>query len=49
MVPLLRRRGARLYVITPTLDASGRLMVSVVPFTPKRVGAQVRRLLRRRR
>ncbi|HEV7709851.1 MAG TPA: glycosyltransferase [Asanoa sp.] len=49
MVPLLRRRGTRLYVITPTLDASGRLMVSVVPFTPKRVGAQVRRLLRRRR
>ena len=49
MVPLLRRRGARLYVITPTLDASGRLMVSVVPFTSKRVGAQVRRLLRRRR
>jgi glycosyltransferase involved in cell wall biosynthesis len=49
MVPLLRRRGARLYVITPTLDASGRLMVSVVPFTAKRVGAQVRRLLRRRR
>ncbi|GIF47027.1 glycosyl transferase family 2 [Asanoa ferruginea] len=49
MVPLLRRRGARLYVLTPALDASGRLMVSVVPFTAQRIAAQLRRLLRRRR
>jgi glycosyltransferase involved in cell wall biosynthesis len=48
-VPLMRRRGTRLYVITPVLDESGRLMISVVPFTAKRVGAQLRRLLRRRR
>jgi glycosyltransferase involved in cell wall biosynthesis len=47
-VPLIRRRGTRLYVITPVLDESGRLMISVVPFTAKRVGAQLRRLLRRR-
>jgi len=31
-VPLVRRRGTRLYVITPVLDESGRLMISVVPF-----------------
>jgi len=48
-VPLIRRRGTRLYVITPVLDESGRLMISVVPFTAKRVGAQLRRLLNRRR
>jgi len=47
-VPLIRRRGTRLYVITPVLDESGRLMISVVPFTAKRVGARLRRILRRR-
>lgn len=47
-VPLVRRRGARLYVITPVVDDSGRLMISVVPVTPNRVVAQVRRTLRRR-
>jgi glycosyltransferase involved in cell wall biosynthesis len=46
--PLIRRHGTRLYVITPVLDESGRLMISVVPFTAKRVGVQLRRLLRRR-
>jgi poly(ribitol-phosphate) beta-N-acetylglucosaminyltransferase len=48
-MPLMRRRGTRLYVITPVVDESGRLMISVVPFTAKRVGAQLRRLLTRRR
>jgi hypothetical protein len=46
---LVRRRGTRLYVITPVVDESGRLMISVVPFTAKRVGARLRRLLARRR
>ncbi|MEV1147262.1 glycosyltransferase [Micromonospora sp. NPDC049799] len=45
--PLLRRRGTRLYVITPVLDESGRLMISVVPVTPNRIMAQIRRTLRR--
>ncbi|MFC6018667.1 glycosyltransferase family 2 protein [Plantactinospora solaniradicis] len=47
-VPLVRRRGARLYVITPTRDGSGRLMISVVPVTPGRVTARLRQLVRRR-
>ncbi len=46
-VPLMRRRGTRLFVITPVLDASGRLMISVVPFTAARVRAAVLRRLRR--
>jgi glycosyltransferase involved in cell wall biosynthesis len=45
--PLVRRRGTRLYVITPVLDASGRLMISVVPVSAQRVTSQFRRLLRR--
>ncbi|MCW3816594.1 glycosyltransferase [Micromonospora sp. DR5-3] len=47
MAPLVRRRGARLYVVTPVLDESGRLMISVVPVTAARVAAQLRRTLRR--
>ena len=47
--PLVRRRGARLYVITPVVDNSGRLMISVVPLTSRRVAAHLRRLLRRGR
>lgn len=47
-VPQMRRRGTRLFVITPVLDTSGRLMVSVVPFTTARVRARLGRLLRRR-
>jgi hypothetical protein len=43
----VRRRGARVYVITPTRDSSGRLMISVVPVTPNRVIAFARRMLRR--
>ena len=41
--PLVRRRGLRLYVITPVRDASGRLMISVVPITPRRVLARLMR------
>jgi glycosyltransferase involved in cell wall biosynthesis len=51
--PLLRRRpaivrwrGARPYVITPSRDASGRFMISIVPLTLPRVVAQIRRRLR---
>ncbi|MEE6261234.1 glycosyltransferase [Plantactinospora sonchi] len=47
-VPLVRRRGARLYVLTPVRDESGRLMISVVPVTPGRVTARLRQKLRRR-
>jgi len=46
-VPLMRRRGTRLFVITPALDASARLMISVVPFTAARVRAALRRRMRR--
>ncbi|HEU4348192.1 MAG TPA: glycosyltransferase [Actinoplanes sp.] len=40
---VVRRRGARPYVVTPTVDESGRLMISVVPVTAKRVAAQLRK------
>ena len=44
---LIRRRGTRLYVITPTKDASGRLMIAVIPITPRRLVAGARRMMRR--
>jgi poly(ribitol-phosphate) beta-N-acetylglucosaminyltransferase len=44
-VPLVRRRGSRFYVLTPVRDASGRLMISVVPLTANRVIARVRKML----
>ncbi|ROT33940.1 glycosyltransferase [Micromonospora sp. HM5-17] len=47
-VPLVRRHGARLSVVTPVRDASGRLMISVVPVTPGRIAARLRQTLRRR-
>jgi glycosyltransferase involved in cell wall biosynthesis len=46
--PLVLRRGARFSALTSTVEGSGRLMISVVPLTPQRVGAHVRRILRRR-
>ena len=46
--PLMLRRGARFSALTCTVEGSGRLMVSVVPLTPQRVGAHIRRILRRR-
>ncbi len=42
--PVVRRKGGRFFVITPVRDVSGRLMISVVPITPRRV---LSRLLRR--
>ena len=41
--PVVRRRGARLYAIAPTIDVSGRLMISVVPLTRKRVVARLKK------
>jgi glycosyltransferase involved in cell wall biosynthesis len=41
--PLVRRRGARPYLIAPVVDASGRLMISVVPFTAQRIAGRLRR------
>lgn len=46
--PLVLRRGARFSAMTCTVDGSGRLMISVVPLTPRRVGAQIRQRLRGR-
>lgn len=46
--PLVLRDGARFSALTCTVDGSGRLMVAVVPLTPRRVGAHLRRRLRRR-
>ncbi|SCL41340.1 Glycosyltransferase involved in cell wall bisynthesis [Micromonospora pallida] len=43
--PVLVRRGRRLFAVSPSRDDSGRLMLSVVPFTPRRI---VARLTRRR-
>jgi glycosyltransferase involved in cell wall biosynthesis len=42
----VRRLGTRLFVLTPVVDASGRLMISVVPVTADRVSARLRRLRR---
>jgi hypothetical protein len=47
--PLVLRRGARFFAMTPTVDGSGRLMISVVPLTSQRVGAHIRRMLGRQR
>ncbi|HEY7173443.1 MAG TPA: glycosyltransferase [Micromonosporaceae bacterium] len=46
-VPATFREGIRPYVITPIRDRSGRLMISVVPVTPRRILAQLSRALRR--
>ncbi|HET9517794.1 MAG TPA: glycosyltransferase [Actinoplanes sp.] len=40
------RRGLRVFVVTPTLDRHGRLMVAVTPVTPRRVLGRLRRALR---
>ncbi len=45
--PVVRRRGGRTFVVTPVVDPSGRLMISVVPLTARRVAARLRRALRR--
>ncbi|AEV83028.1 glycosyl transferase [Actinoplanes sp. SE50] len=41
--PVVRRRGGRLFAIAPTVDESGRLMISVVPLTARRVLARLQR------
>jgi glycosyltransferase involved in cell wall biosynthesis len=46
--PLIRRRGAHLYAIAPVVDPSGRLMISVVPFTAQRIAGRLRRFLAQR-
>lgn len=46
-VSLVRRRGARLYLIAPAKDVSGRLMIAVTPITPGRLIARARRMARR--
>jgi poly(ribitol-phosphate) beta-N-acetylglucosaminyltransferase len=47
MAPLVRRRGARLYVVTATADDSGPLVLSVAPLTPRRILARLARRVRR--
>jgi poly(ribitol-phosphate) beta-N-acetylglucosaminyltransferase len=42
VVPLIRRRGARLYVVSLTKDQSGQIMLGVTPVTPRRVVAHLR-------
>lgn len=44
---LIARRGARLYVITPTTNHKGELVIAIAPFTPRRVIARLRRGLAR--
>jgi glycosyltransferase involved in cell wall biosynthesis len=44
---LMRRRRGRLYVIAPSLDDSGRLVIAVVPITLNRLLVHTRRTLRR--
>lgn len=44
---LICRRGARLYVITPTANHRGELVIAIAPFTPRRVIARLRRELAR--
>ncbi|SCG14418.1 Glycosyltransferase involved in cell wall bisynthesis [Micromonospora echinofusca] len=39
--PMVRRRGRRWYAVSPVTDGSGRLMISVVPLTPRRVLARL--------
>jgi len=45
-VSRVRRRGARLYLIAPVKDVSGRLMIAVTPITPSRLIARARRMMR---
>lgn len=40
---LICRRGARLFVITPTTNHRGELVIAIAPFTPRRVIARLRR------
>jgi hypothetical protein len=42
-LPLICRRGVRLYAIAPTKDHSGELMIAVAPVTARRVIERMRR------
>lgn len=44
---LICRRGARFYVLTPTTNHKGELVIAIAPFTPRRVIARLRRGLAR--
>lgn len=46
--PVVRRLGSRLALVRPAVDGSGRLMISVVPLTARRVTARLWRAVRRR-
>jgi hypothetical protein len=41
--PVVLRRGVRLFVVAPTVDISGRLMIVAAPLTARRVAARLRR------
>lgn len=43
--PYVHRHGLRLRAIMPSRDPSGRLMISVVPLTPRRVLARLRQFV----
>jgi glycosyltransferase involved in cell wall biosynthesis len=45
--PVVRRLGGRAVLVRPAVDVSGRLMISVAPLSARRVGARLRRALRR--
>ncbi|WP_230860144.1 glycosyltransferase family 2 protein [Actinoplanes aureus] len=47
-MPAVRRNGRRLAIIRPSVDASGRLMISVIPLTARQVTARLWRAIRRR-
>jgi glycosyltransferase involved in cell wall biosynthesis len=40
------RRGVRLFVITPTIDHRGRLVIATTPVSPRRIAGRLRRALR---
>jgi hypothetical protein len=40
------RRGVRLFVITPTIDHRGRLVIATTPVSPRRIVGRLRRALR---
>jgi glycosyltransferase involved in cell wall biosynthesis len=41
------RRGVRLFIIRPTVDHRGRLVIATTPVTPRRIAGRLRRALRR--
>jgi glycosyltransferase involved in cell wall biosynthesis len=47
--PMLSRRGTRVYLVAPRRDHTGQIVISVVPVTLRRVWADLRGRLTRRR